>query len=109
MMVKRSLKVSALLRFEISNIIQTKVMDPRIGIVTIKDIVVSNDLRNAKIYFSTLGSDREQKETLKGLQRARSFIQYQLGMRLRMRYTPCLKFFLDVAQNNGISDIDEKK
>ena len=101
MAVKRSKKVAGLIKIEISRIIQTRLKDPLVGFVTITDVVLSDDLKIAKIYFSVLGDEVQKTNSLKGLKRARSFMQNELGSRIRLRYLPELRFFLDESWSYG--------
>ncbi len=105
MSLKRSKKIAGILKAEIGDILQTRIQDPLIGFVTIMDVVLSQDLRMAKIYFSVLGDENQKKNSLKGLERARSFIQNELGTRIRLRYLPVLRFYLDESWVYG-SNID---
>ena len=105
MPLKRSQKVACLLKEEISSIIRTRIKDPLVGFVTITDVVLSEDLRIAKVYFSVLGEESQKENSLKGLERARTFIQNELGSRVRLRYLPILRFYLDESWTYG-SNID---
>jgi len=67
--LKRSKKVAGLLKSEIGNIIQARIKDPRIGFVTITEVILSDDLRNAKVYFRVLGDEQKVEESVKGLER----------------------------------------
>jgi ribosome-binding factor A len=49
-----------------------------------------------------MGSEREQKLCLYGLQRAAGFIQSKLGERMRSRFVPVLQFVLDKGVKNSI-------
>lgn len=69
--------------------------DDDIGFVTVTEVEVSIDLRNANVYFSVLGSEEEIQTTMAALNRARKFINLELGKRLEMRYTPELRFVRD--------------
>lgn len=95
MSIKRSVKVAGLLKTEISDIVLTQLKDPLVGFITITDVVLSDDLKIAKVYFTTLGDEDQKKKSLKGLERARPFIQNALGARVRLRYLPTLRFYLD--------------
>ncbi len=101
MALKRSRRIAGLIKSEISDIIHTRIKDPLIGFVTITDVTLSDDLKIAKIYFSVLGDEDEKKSSLKGLERARTFIQNELGSRVRLRYLPTLRFFFDESWNYG--------
>lgn len=106
MMLNRSRRISELLKSEISDIIGKRLKDPLVGFVTITDVVLSDDLRIAKVYFSVLGDADKKRDSLKGLERARAFIQNELGSRVRLRYLPVLHFYLDESWNYG-SRIDQ--
>lgn len=101
MPTKRSQRVAGLLKSEIGSIIQTKMKDPAVGFVTITDVVLSDDLRIAKVYVSVLGDESQKVRSLKGLERAKSFIQNELGSRVRLRYLPILHFFIDETWEYG--------
>ena len=80
---------------EIGKLLQTRIKDPRIGFVTITNVKVSSDLRNAKIYFSVLGNSEQKDKSIEGLNRARTYIQNEIGSRLRLRYAPIVNFYID--------------
>jgi len=103
MSFRRSQKVAGLLKMEISDIIRTRIKDPLVGFITITDVVLSDDLRNAKVYFSVFGDETQLKKTIRGLERARLFIQNELGSRIRLRYTPILQFYPDKSWNYGMT------
>ena len=100
-MTKRSKKVACLLKTEISDILRTRIRDPLVGFITITDVILSDDLRMAKIYFSVFGDKTQKENSLKGLERARPFIQGELGSRVRLRYLPILTFYLDESWTYG--------
>ena len=73
-----------------------------------------DDLRNAKVFVSIYGGDKE-KETLKGLKSASPFIRSELGRRMRMRFVPELLFRFDATVERGahimelLREIEEEK
>jgi ribosome-binding factor A len=96
---KRSERVSDQMKQEIADILMRKIKDPRIGFVTVTDVEVSDDLRNAKVFVSVYGGDKEA--SLKGLKSASPFIRAELGRRMRMRFTPELLFRFDSTVEQG--------
>ena len=96
---KRSERVSDQMKHEIADILMRKIKDPRIGFVTVTDVEVADDLRNAKVFVSVYGGDKE--ETLKGLKSATAFIRLELGRRMRMRFIPELLFRFDATVERG--------
>jgi len=75
--------------------LQREVKDPRIGFVTITDVHLTADCKLARIFVSVLGTEEERSHSLKGLNQAAGFIRFELGRRLRLRYSPELEFRLD--------------
>lgn len=94
-------KVATFIKLEIADIILRKVRDDRVSFVTITDVVVSRDLRIAKIYCSTYGDERLRKKTVDGLNQAAGFIRHELSRRVTFRVVPELKFFSDDSLERG--------
>lgn len=85
-----------LLKRNISHIIHNRTKDPRIGFTTITRIVLSDDLHNAKVFISVLGSKEEQHKTMDGLCSATNFIRSELAFGLKKyRFTPHISFHYD--------------
>lgn len=101
MSVKRSERVSDLIKAEISDILHKEIRDPVIGPVTVTDVKMSNDLRSARIYFVRLGSDLKSTEAEQHLQKAAGFLKRELGRRITLRYMPDLIFFYDKSFEYG--------
>ncbi len=96
---KRAERVSDQMKEEIADILMRKIKDPRIGFVTVTDVEVADDLRNAKVFVSMYDGDKAK--TLKGLESASAFIRSELGKRMRMRYTPEILFRFDNTVEQG--------
>ncbi len=78
-----------------------KIKDPRIGFVTVTDVDVADDIRNATVYVSVYGSDGDKQNSLKGLRSAAPFFRSELGKRMRLRYLPELLFRFDATVERG--------
>lgn len=101
MAVKRSDRVSDLVKAELSEILRREVRDPVIGPVTITEVKMSADLRSARVYFVRLGSDVNSREAEEHLQKAAGFLKRELGKRIHLRYMPELTFFYDKSFEYG--------
>lgn len=99
----RTDRVQMQMKKEISRILQEDLKDPRIGFVTITRIDLTGDLRHAKIYFSILGGEENQKAGAKGIQSAAGFIRKLIGERLKLKYVPELSFKLDRSLEYSIN------
>ena len=92
---KRADRVADLIKMEISDLLLKQVRDPRIGLVTITGVKVTDDLRTARIFFVELGKDQCSEEVQAGLGKATGFLRRELGRRLQLRCVPELLFAYD--------------
>lgn len=88
----RRLRLQDLLREEISAIIQRDLKDPGLGLVTILDVRVTEDLRSAKILYSVYGDKEEKERTGAAINRSRGYIKFLLGQRLKLKFMPDIRF-----------------
>jgi ribosome-binding factor A len=71
------------------------VKDPRVGFVTITRVLLTDDLRRARVWFSCVGDDSVRVRCQAGLQSAAGYLKVQLFRRLKLRYAPELTFVFD--------------
>ncbi len=90
-------KLQELIKQEMSKMLLREIKDPRIGFVTVTDVEMTGDLRDAKIYVSIMGDEKKVQDSLKGLQSALGFIRREIGKRIRLRFTPEISFALDTS------------
>lgn len=98
---KRSDRVGALLQQELSSLVQRSLKDPRTQGLTITAVEVSDDLRNAKVFFNTSFSGAGADEAREGLERAAGFLRREIGKRLDLKYLPNLRFEYDASFDVG--------
>ena len=97
---KRSQRVQELIHGEISKLIQHGLKDPRIGFVTVTRIELSDDLKNARVYVSIMGSEEERESSIEGLNSAKGYLRSCLGKNLYLKRVPELHFKLDAAADH---------
>ncbi|AKM82747.1 TPA: 30S ribosome-binding factor RbfA [Candidatus Berkelbacteria bacterium] len=104
MSTRRVEKVSALLKRELSELIRNDLSE-QFGLITIMDIDITPDFKDAKVYISIFNTEEEDKilKTLEGKTRA---YQKVLGDKLRMKFTPHLTFKTDNYQEK-VDRVDE--
>ncbi|MGI6703231.1 MAG: 30S ribosome-binding factor RbfA [Clostridia bacterium] len=106
-MSRRAQRLSEEIKREVSDILRNGVKDPRVNaLISITQVQVSRDLGYARIYVSLFGSQKEKKDALEGLERARGFIKRELGGRLKLRCVPDISFLADDSIEYG-SHIDQ--
>lgn len=89
------------IRQEISEMLLRGLKDPRIGFVTITKVTVSDDLRQAKVYYSVFGGEQEKEDSYQGLESATGYIKRELGRRMRLKYMPEITFHFDDSLEYG--------
>ncbi len=98
----RCRKVGSVVHRELSEILLTKLSDPRIGQITITEVFMSRDLKHAKVYVTSSETPDSMERTLTNLNRAKSYIRRQLGANLNMKFTPAVSFLKDeVPERSG--------
>lgn len=93
---KRVQRIGEELRRVLSDIIRSKIKDPRIPeIISVTNVLVTNDLSFAKIFVEIMGTKEEQEAALEGLNSAKGFIKKEISSEVKLRQMPELIFILD--------------
>ena len=102
-MSRRSERTRKLIQREISGLLEREVNDPRLSqLISVTEVTLSPDLKYAKIFFSTLGDQMDNKEEiLAGFNKASGFLRRELASHLKLRYTPQLSFHYDDSIERG--------
>ena len=115
MSFKRADKVADLIKAEISDILLKQINDPQVQEITVTGVKVTDDLRQARVFFVRMGENAGSAETMKGLHRAAGFLRRELGMKLQLRYVPAITFVYDESFGYGsridrlLEEIKEKE
>ena len=101
-MSRRSERISKLIQREISGLLEREVSDPRLSrLISVTEVRLSPDLRHAKVFVSTLGSEINKEDMLAGFNKASGFLRTELALHLKLRYTPQLSFHYDDSIERG--------
>lgn len=85
----------------VAGMLERGIKDPRLGFLTVTDTRVTGDLRDATVYYTVYGSDRERADTEAALESAKGVLRAEVGRRLGVRHTPSLTFALDELPDNA--------
>ena len=96
----RHMRVRELLKRELNEIFRRE-FPVELGIVSVTEVGVSNDLHSAKVFVSSIGDDKSQQKAFRTVRKSAGKIQFELGQIVDLRYTPKLKFVMDEAYNRG--------
>lgn len=97
----RPTRVAERIREEVSLILQNRVKDPGMGLVTVTDVTVTADLKSARVHYSVLGGNDERLAVRDALRRSKGFIRRELGRSLKLRYLPEVAFLFDDTYEKG--------
>jgi ribosome-binding factor A len=91
---------------ELIIIVTGELSDPRIGLVTVNELIMAPGGKAIRIYVAVEGDELEQKECVTALNDAVGFIRHQLADALSLRVAPDIHFVLDRSGKYG-ARIDE--
>lgn len=75
--------------------------DPRVASVTVTEVRMTDNLRDARVYVTVAGTEEERREALAALKRAAPYVRRQLGTALNLRYTPEIHFIRDTVEESA--------
>jgi len=93
---------------EIGLAIANEMRDPRVPeIVTVTEVKLAPDCRNATIFVSVMGDDNEKKSAVAALNKGASFLQHVVARRIVVKFIPKLYFKLDntIEQSDRLNDL----
>lgn len=94
-------RIADTLREEITQIVGYELEDPRLTMVTVTDVRVADDLRDASVFVTVQGDEQEHKLAMLALRHAAPYVRKQLGFALNLRHTPALHFVRDTVEEQA--------
>ena len=98
----RSRRIAEQIQRELSEIIRVELKDPRVGMITLTDVEMTQDNAHARVFFTVLGQQARIDEAAAGLQHAAGYLRSQLAQRIKIRVLPQLHFEYDASVERGI-------
>ena len=99
--MRRPERLAETLREEIAEIVGYELEDPRLASVTVTDVRVSQDLRDANVFVLVEGDEEQKKEAMKALSNATGFVRRQVALSLNLHHAPQLHFARDTVEENA--------
>ncbi|MFJ7625796.1 MULTISPECIES: 30S ribosome-binding factor RbfA [unclassified Streptomyces] len=98
----RAKKLADLIQEVVAGKLQRGIKDPRLGThVTITDVRVTGDLREATVFYTVYGDDEERASAAAGLQSAKGILRSAVGSAAGTKFTPTLTFVADALPENA--------
>jgi ribosome-binding factor A len=99
-MSNRTLRVNELIQREISDILRKRYQSEAVAI-TISEVRVAPDLRDARVFIAVVGTDEIAEEKLKWLRGKAADIREEVGRRIVLKYLPKFEYILDHSAARG--------
>jgi ribosome-binding factor A len=97
----RTERVADTIREEIAQIVGYELEDPRLTAVTVTEVRLSGNMRDARVYVTISGDEEEHKLALAALRHAAPYVRKQLGLSLNLPRIPELHFVRDRVEEEG--------
>ena len=97
----RVLKVADQIKVIVAEMLERRIKDPRLGFVTVTDVRLTGDSREATVFYTVLGSESDQAGTAVALASATGLIRSEVGKQLGMKFTPTVTFIADAIPDNA--------
>lgn len=97
----RQERVRELLKRQIGEVIRREYSVAEVGVVTVNEVGVANDLHSATVYIGLVGSEEQRKKAVSALHKDRKRIQGLVAREVVLKYTPQLKFVADESVTKG--------
>lgn len=92
---QRARKLADRIQVIVAEMLERRIKDPRLGFVTVTDVRVTGDLREATIFYTVLGDELEREGTAAALQSATGIIRSEVGKQTGIKFTPTIAFVAD--------------
>ena len=97
----RVLKLADQIKVIVAEMLERRIKDPRLGFLTVTDVRLTGDSRDATVFYTVLGSEEDHARTAAALRSATGVIRAQVGQQLGLKFTPTIAFVPDAVPENA--------
>ncbi len=106
----RIAKLEDQIRRIVAQMLERRIKDPRLGFVTVTDVRLTGDGREATIFYTDLGRSLDGREidaaggvsdTAAALESAKGLLRTTIGQQLGLKFTPTLAFVVDATEKSA--------
>lgn len=97
----RARKLADRIKVIVAETLEHRVKDPRLGFITITDVRLTPDLRDASVFYTVYGTDEERDATAAALASSKGMLRTEVGKGTGVKFTPTLEFVLDAIPENA--------
>ncbi len=97
----RARKLADRIKVIVAQTLEKRIKDPRLGFITITDVRLTPDLRDASVFYTVLGTQEERQSTAAALASSKGMLRTEVGKGTGVKFTPTLEFVLDAIPENA--------
>ena len=94
-------KTAEQIKVIVAGMLERRIKDPRLGFVTVTDVRLTGDGREATIFYTVLGDAEARVESAAALASATGLLRSTVGKQLGLKFTPTLAFVLDAVEEEA--------
>jgi ribosome-binding factor A len=94
---QRARKLADRIQVIVAEMLERRIKDPRLGFVTVTDVRVTGDLREATVFYTVLGDQSEREASATALESAKGVIRSEVGKQTGIKFTPTIAFVADAV------------
>ena len=94
-------KIADRIQVIVAEMLERRIKDPRLGFVTVTDVRVTADLREATVFYTVFGDESEQAATAAALESAKGVLRSEVGRQTGIKHTPSLAFVVDALPDTA--------
>ena len=91
----RQRKMADRIKVIVAETLEKRIKDPRLGFITVTDVRVSSDIREASVFYTVYGDEEARASTAAALESAKGVLRSEVGKQTAVKFTPTLEFIPD--------------
>lgn len=97
----RARKLADRIKVIVAQALEHKIKDPRLGFLTVTDVRLTSDLRDATVFYTVYGDSEDRELTALALESSKGKLRTEVGRGTGIKFTPTLTFVLDAIPENA--------
>ena len=98
---QRARRLADRIQVIVAEMLERRIKDPRLGFVTVTDVRVTGDLREATVFYTVMGDQAERESTAAALESATGIIRSEVGKQTGIKFTPTIAFVADAVPESA--------
>lgn len=97
----RARKLADRIKVIAAETLERRVKDPRLGFVTVTDVRVTGDLREATVFYTVYGDEEQRAASATALDRVTGLVRSEVGQQTGIKFTPTITFVADAVSDTA--------